>query len=209
MSRRVPQTGLTSPHFQRRSRGAGPRCNTLVYGRYESERGKNIPVHKSFPVPDYFVHGWPLAGVRTPTFLNELPHLGSKTKLFGGQRFDRPLSVEDLHDDQTIRHIGERNLPSEDFHSEHCECENICGFGCRCGFCARFAGRVDDLRGEPSWGPCNSRFCHNCEDRVRGDWTETIITNLGYPCARYHHIGLNGIPHEHSVHLERRTTHSL
>ena len=88
-------------------------------------RGNNAPVDEYFPVLDYFVHSRSLAGVRRPAFLDELPHLGSKTKPFSGQQFCRPFPVDDLHDDRTIRHIGERNPPSEHLHNEHRERKNV------------------------------------------------------------------------------------
>ena len=130
------------------------------------ERGNNTLVDESFPRPGYVVHCRSLAGVRRPTLFDELPYLGSKTELFGGRGFDRPPPIDDLNDDGTIRHIWERDLAGEDFHSNHRERKNVCGFGYRYVFGTGFAGWADELWGEPPRGSCNPRCRSDFEGRI-------------------------------------------
>ena len=157
----------------------------------------NLPIDEPFPGPDYFVHSRSLAGVRRPTFLDEPPHLGSKTELFGSRRFDRPFPAEDLNDDGSIGHIGERVLAGEDLYSKHRERKNISRFRCRFLFGAGFT--ANDFRGEPLRGSCNSRCRHGCEGRVRGDGSKAIIADLGRAGLGYYHVGLNRSRHQLGV----------
>ena len=112
--------------------------------------GNDIPVDKPFPGADHFVDCRPLVRVRRPTLLDELPHLRTKSKLFGSLGFGRPLPTSDLDNDRLVPHIPERNLSAEHFHSQHREREDVGGLGCRGGARAGFGGWIDDLRSEPS-----------------------------------------------------------
>ena len=157
----------------------------------------NLPVDKPFPRPDYFIHRRPLAGIRRPAFLDQLPHLGGKTKSVGSRRFDRPFPVEDPNDDGTVRHIRERILAREDLHNKHRERKNISRFRRRFLFGAGFT--ANDFRSEPLRGSCNSTCCHSCEGRVRGDGSQAVITDLGSACLGYYHVGLNRFCHQFGV----------
>ena len=114
-----------------------------------------------------------------------------------------------MNDDRLVLHIPKRNLSGEDFHSEHCEREDISGFGRRNGFGTGFFGWVDDFWSEPSRGSCDSRCCRNREDWVRDDGTEAIIAHLGRSGLGYHHVGLDKFRHQYGPGLRRRATHSF
>ena len=167
-----------------------------------------MPVDKPFPDPDHFVDNRSLVGVLGPTLLNELPHLHTKSKFFGGLWLCRSLPTGDLDDRQFILRVPERNFPAEHLHSKHSERKDVGGLGYHHWFGTRFWW-IGDLRGEPPRRPCDSWCRRNCEDWGRDDVTEAVIADPSSSSLGYYHIGLNRSHHRYGLGLGGRATHSF